>query len=152
MLARYLERIEEGSAPIEEFIISRRLTRPPAGYRQNSATAIVARQLDRAGVKLRPGENVQYIVTDADAVLPDDRARALTLWESWRGYDVAYYQQMLRDAFKPFEYFGRTSRSLAGSSPYARLPSSPRIASTDGLSSGRFFSTTAQTASRSTPK
>ena len=152
VLARYLERIEEGSAPIEEFIISRRLTRPPAGYRQNSATAIVARQLDRAGVKLRPGENVQYIVTDADAVLPDDRARALTLWESWRGYDVAYYQQMLRDAFKPFEYFGRTSRSLAGSSPYARLPSSPRIASTDGLSSGRFFSTTAQTASRSTPK
>ena len=103
VLARTLERIEAGSAPIEEFVISRRLTRAPADYRQNSATAIVARQLDRAGVRLRPGENVQYIVTDVDASFADDRYRAWTLWETWRGYDIAAYQQMLRDAFKPFE-------------------------------------------------
>ena len=134
VLARYLERIEEGSAPIEEFVISRRLTRPPAGYRQNCATAIVARQLDRAGVKLRPGENVQYIITDADAVLLDDRARALTLWETWRGYDVAYYQQMLRDAFKPFEYFAIRATSL----PRRLYPASnrPSISSTCRLSVG----------------
>lgn len=75
----------------------------------------MARQLDQAGVHLRPGENVQYIITDAAAKLPDDRYRAWTLWEGWRGYDVNKYQAALRDAFKPFEQYARASRLLRSS-------------------------------------
>jgi hypothetical protein len=37
--------------------------------------------------------------------LPDDRARAWTLWEGWRGYDVAKYMDALRKAFEPFTQF-----------------------------------------------
>ena len=54
------------------------------------------------GAELRPGEVIEYIITDADSNYADDRVRALTLWESWRGYDVRQYQRALRDAFKPF--------------------------------------------------
>ncbi len=105
VLERCVACLEEGSVRAEELVISRRLTRPPDDYRQNSATAIAARQLGRAGVKLRPGETIEYIITDADSNLPDDRVRAWTLWEGWRGYDVKKYKEMLLDAFKPFEHF-----------------------------------------------
>jgi DNA polymerase elongation subunit (family B) len=102
VLARYLARVEDGTAPAEELVISRRLTRAPGEYKQSNVTAVVARQLDQAGVKLRPGETIEYILTDTDAHLPDDRARAWTLWEGWRGYDVAEYMNALRQAFQPF--------------------------------------------------
>ncbi len=105
VLERYLERVKEGDVGVEELVIRRRLTRPPGEYQKNSVTAIAARQLDRAGVRLRPGETIEYIITDADATLPDDRARAWTLWEGWRGYDAEKYREMLRDAFEAFEHF-----------------------------------------------
>jgi DNA polymerase-2 len=105
VLNRYLERVENGTAPIEELVVRRRMTRPPEGYKQSSATAIAARQLDRSGVELRPGEMIEYIITDANSNCVDDRYRALTMWEGWRGYDVAEYQRALREAFKPLEQF-----------------------------------------------
>ncbi len=105
VLERYLERVKEGNVGVEELVIRRRLTRPPGEYQKSSATAIAARQLDRSGVKLRPGETIEYIITDADSMLPDDRVRALTLWEGWRGYDVKRYQEALREAFEPFTHF-----------------------------------------------
>jgi DNA polymerase elongation subunit (family B) len=71
-------------------------------------TAIAARQLDRAGVELRPGENIQFIITDVGARLLDDRVRAWTLWEAWRGYDVNAYQQALEKAFQPFTHFAHS--------------------------------------------
>ena len=74
-------------------------------------TPVRTRQLHRAGVKLRPGETVEYILTDVDSNLPDDRACAFTLWEGWRGYDVNKYQEMLREAFEPFEHFALRKRA-----------------------------------------
>jgi DNA polymerase-2 len=115
VLARYLARLEAGSINLEELVINRRLTRAPHDYQQASATAIAAQQLERAGVKLRPGETLQYIITDAKAELPDDRVRAWTLWEGWHGYDVKKYQEALREAFEAFEHFVRS----AGVSPPA---------------------------------
>jgi DNA polymerase-2 len=115
VLARYLTRLEAGSVNLEELVINRRLTRSPRDYQQASATAIAANQLARAGVKLRPGETLQYIITDAEAALPDDRVRAWTLWEGWYGYDVKKYQEALREAFEAFEHFVRS----AGVSPPA---------------------------------
>jgi DNA polymerase-2 len=105
VLARYIARLENGSLDVEELVIRRRLTRAPNEYKQASATAIAARQLDRAGVKLRPGEMIEYLITDADSNYADDRVRALTLWESWRGYDVQRYKEALKEAFKPFEHY-----------------------------------------------
>ncbi|MGE5327578.1 MAG: DNA polymerase domain-containing protein [Deltaproteobacteria bacterium] len=105
VLERYLARVEDGTAPAEELVISRRLTRAPGEYKQSNVTAVVARQLAQVGVKLRPGETIEYILTDTDAHLPDDRARAWTLWEGWRGYDVAKYMDALRKAFEPFDRY-----------------------------------------------
>ena len=105
---RYQDRLRDGSVAAEELVIRKRLTKAPANYQKNSSTAIAARQLDRAGVKLRPGENIEFIITDARSSLIDDRVRAWTLWEGWRGYDVEAYQKALEKAFEPAAHFGRT--------------------------------------------
>jgi DNA polymerase elongation subunit (family B) len=104
---RYQERLRDGSVAAEELVIRKRLTKAPASYQKNSSAAIAARQLDRAGVKLRPGENIEFIITDADSLLIDDRVRAWTLWEGWRGYDVEAYAKALEKAFEPAAHFGR---------------------------------------------
>jgi DNA polymerase-2 len=102
---RYLARLRDGGVAPEELVIRKRLTRAPASYRKNSSTAIAARQLDRAGVKLRPGENIEFIITDAGSSLLDDRVRAWTLWEGWRGCDVEAYAEALEKAFEPVAHF-----------------------------------------------
>jgi len=133
VLARYLARLEAGSINLEELVINRRLTRSPHDYKQASATAIAAKQLERAGVKLRPGETLQYIITDAQAELPDDRVRAWTLWEGWHGYDVKKYQEALREAFEAFEHFVRS----AGVSPAVVRASCPLAGAGRSRDSGR---------------
>jgi hypothetical protein len=53
-------------------------------------------------VKLRPGQNIEYIITDSESAVPNDRVRAFALWEGWFGYDRKKYGAMLREAFEPF--------------------------------------------------
>jgi len=124
VLERYLARLEAGSVNLEELIIRRRLTRSPREYQQASATAIAARQLDRSGVELRPGEMIEYLITNADSNWPDDRVRAWTLWEGGHGYDVETYAEMLRKAFEPLEHFAvqKTRRPLSTGPGHPQRP------------------------------
>jgi DNA polymerase elongation subunit (family B) len=103
VLQRYLTQLEDGSAPIEDLVISKRITRAPRDYQKAGVTAIVAQQLFGCGVKLRPGETVEYVITEAGAKVPNERVRAYSLWEGWHGYDRKKYAAMLREAFAPFE-------------------------------------------------
>jgi DNA polymerase-2 len=102
VLQRYQTQLEDGSVPIEDLVISKRITRAPRDYQKAGATAIVAQQLFGCGVKLRPGETVEYVIMDAEAKVPNERVRAYSLWEGWHGYDRKKYAAMLRDAFEPF--------------------------------------------------
>lgn len=104
VLAHYLAQVKEGSVTIEEMVISKRLTRSPRDYQKASLTAIAAQQLFGRNVKLRPGQVIEYVITDADAMVPNERVRAYALWEGWHGYDRGKYRDLLLEAFKPFEY------------------------------------------------
>ncbi len=53
-------------------------------------------------LQLRPGQNIEYIITDSESAVPNDRVRAFALWEGWIGYDRKKYVAMLREAFEPF--------------------------------------------------
>jgi len=53
-------------------------------------------------VQLRPGQTIEYVITDADSAVPNDRVRAYSLWEGFHGYDRAKYRAMLREAVAPF--------------------------------------------------
>ena len=103
VLTRYLGAVDDGSVSTADLIISKRITREPREYNKASLVAIVAQQLYGSGVKLRPGQTVEYVITDADNPVPNDRARAYALWEGWQGYDREKYRAMLLEAFEPFE-------------------------------------------------
>jgi DNA polymerase elongation subunit (family B) len=101
ILRGYEENLADGSVAIEDLIVSKRLTRAPREYQKANQTAIAAQQLFGRGVHLRPGQTVEYIITDAGNRVPNDRVRAYALWDGWFGYDRRKYAELLRDAFEP---------------------------------------------------
>jgi DNA polymerase II len=101
ILRGYEESLADGSVTIEDLIVSKRLTRAPREYQKANQTAIAAQQLLGRGVRLRPGQTVEYIITDASNRVPNDRVRAYALWDGWFGYDRRKYAELLRDAFEP---------------------------------------------------
>jgi DNA polymerase-2 len=105
VLARYEERLASGDVEIKDLVVSKRITKEPRDYQKAGVTAIAAQQLFGSGVKLRPGQNIEYIITDSEASVPNDRVRAFALWEGWHGYDRRKYQTMLQEAFEPFVQF-----------------------------------------------
>jgi DNA polymerase-2 len=102
VFANYEDRLANGEVDIRELVVSKRITREPRDYQKAGVTAIAAQQLFGSGVKLRPGQNIEYVITNADAQVPNDRVRAYALWEGWFGYDRKKYTAMLREAFEPF--------------------------------------------------
>jgi DNA polymerase-2 len=112
LLRRYEESVADGSVAIEDLIVSKRLTREPREYQKANQTAIAAQQLFGNGVRLRPGQTVEYIITDAGNRVPNDRVRAYALWDGWFGYDRRKYTELLRNAFEPLA-FGDNSHKKA---------------------------------------
>jgi DNA polymerase-2 len=102
VLATYEERLASGDVDIKDLVITKRITREPRDYQKASVTAIAAQQLFGSGVKVRPGQNIEYIITDSESAVPNDRVRAFALWEGWFGYDRKKYAAMLHEAFEPF--------------------------------------------------
>lgn len=102
VFANYEDGLANGEVDIRELVVSKRITREPRDYQKAGVTAIAAQQLFASGVKLRPGQTVEYVITDSDSTVPNDRVRAFALWEGWFGYDRKKYAAMLREAFEPF--------------------------------------------------
>jgi DNA polymerase-2 len=102
VFANYQDRLANGEVDIKELVVSKRITREPRDYQKAGVTAIAAQQLFGSGVKLRPGQNIEYVITNAEAHVPNDRVRAFALWEGWFGYDRKKYAAMLHEAFEPF--------------------------------------------------
>jgi len=115
---RYEERLTTGDVAIEDLIVSKRMTREPREYQKAGVTAIAAQQLYGNGVKLRPGQSVEYVITDSRSKVPNDRVRAYALWEGWHSYDREKYLEMLREAFDQFVIVpGHSSTPQANRNP-----------------------------------
>ncbi len=121
VLARYLECLREGNVAIEDLIIRKRLTRPPREYQKAALTAIAAQQLYGSGVRLRPGQTVEYIITQAGASVPNDRVRAYALWEGWHSYDRQKYSDLLLEAFQSLECGSRELSRITPRAPCMRI-------------------------------
>jgi DNA polymerase II len=105
--------LRSGQMAPEELAITLRISRDPLDYKVASLTAIVSQELAARGVSLSPGERIQCIITDADAVLPCDRAKALAHLDGTVTYDQEKYEEFL---FKAAEslliHFGWTFDKL----------------------------------------
>ena len=90
-----LVRVRSGEVTASELVITNRLSQEVDKYRHNTVQAITARTLDRHGADLHPGEAVQFIITDRNAKVPEDRVRPYTLLGTDWSYDADAYARML---------------------------------------------------------
>jgi DNA polymerase elongation subunit (family B) len=67
VLATYEERLTSGDVEIKDVVVSKRITREPRDYQKAGVTAIATQQLFGSGSKLRPGQNIEYIITDSQS-------------------------------------------------------------------------------------
>jgi DNA polymerase-2 len=96
-VADYRLRLEQGLVRPEELVITKVLSRPLEQFRVQTHTALAARQLQAAGIRLVPGEKLRYIVRDRQGP-PETRVLAAPFFEALDRYDTEYYLDLLAKA------------------------------------------------------
>ncbi|HEV8338336.1 MAG TPA: DNA polymerase domain-containing protein [bacterium] len=113
VLEETLVRLREGSVRPGELALTTTISQEVSEYRSNHPVAVAARALAAAGIHLHPGEAIQYVITDADAKLVDERVRPLALLGADWVYDLERYAELLlRAAETVLEPFGYTADRL----------------------------------------
>ncbi len=85
----------EGRVPLHDLAITKQVSQDPDAYRRPCDTAIAAHSLLARGVRLAPGESVQFVITAAGDPDPACRVRPLAWGVSPEGYDRAKYVELL---------------------------------------------------------
>ena len=117
----YRRYLLDGHATIEELAITKSLSKEPQAYRHQTLSMIAAQELLARGVSLQAGDTIHYIITDADAAYPPDRARAVAGLDGTWSYDVSAYDSLLlRAALVLLTSLGVTATSLNESTDPAR--------------------------------
>jgi DNA polymerase elongation subunit (family B) len=78
--------------------ITKSLSKEPQAYRHQTLSMIAAQELLARGVSLQAGDAIHYIITDAGAAYPPDRARAVAGLDGIWSYDVSAYDSLLLKA------------------------------------------------------
>jgi hypothetical protein len=91
-----------GKVEIKDLVVSKSITKESRDYQKAGITAIAMQQLLGNGVKLRSSQNVEYIITDNQSSVRNDRVRAIALWEAWFDCGREKYDAVLREGFEPF--------------------------------------------------
>ncbi len=98
MLEEQCVRLRQHEVRAEELVIRTVLSQDPREYEKGVPQAVAAHQLAQAGVALHPGEAIEYIITNAAAKIPGERAVAYARLPSDWSYDADRYIRMLRRA------------------------------------------------------
>jgi len=117
----YRRYLLDGHATVEELAITKSLSKEPQAYRHQTLSMIAAQELRARGVSLQAGDTIHYIITDADAAYPPDRACAVAGLDGTWSYDVSAYDSLLlRAALVLLTSLGVTATSLNESTDPAR--------------------------------
>jgi len=101
MLESYIARLYDGQVSAADLAVSTRLTKYQEEYSHTTRSAIAAQSLRARGVRLRPGESVNYVICDVHAKVPAERVRRVE-FDGPITYDKQEYERLLREAFRPF--------------------------------------------------
>ncbi len=131
-LEAWLSELWNGRIELEQLALPLRISRDPLEYRVASITAIVSQELVARGVALSPGERIHCIITDADAKLPSDRAKALARFDGANTYDREKYEEfLLKAAESLLIHFGwnfeKLKKRFSKATPASRQNSAPKM-------------------------
>jgi len=107
VLREYAQRLVKHEVNVSDLLVSKRLSKRPSEYKHDVFQAVTARQLLDAGFDVYPGQNVQYLIVDADSKRVYNRVRAAQLLGSKLKFDVEKYLELLiSSADTLFNVFG----------------------------------------------
>jgi len=128
----FIDDLYRGTVSPYELIIKRHISRDPFEYSNRSINAIVSQTLAEAGVKLSPGEAIEYIITDATGKRDPRKASPLALYALDDGYDADKYADFVIEAvetmLEPLGYSKEKIKELWGLVKY-KNPSKKYIVS-----------------------
>ena len=90
----HIDVLHSGKADPMDLIIRRHISQEAGEYKNRSASAEVTKTLDEAGVKLAPGESIEYILVDSTGKKKPQKAIHLALYSFDDGYDIEKYTEM----------------------------------------------------------
>jgi DNA polymerase-2 len=91
----YVNMIREGTVPIDELTIEKRLSKDLNDYRNMVPQAIAAQHLDGEGREVHAGQALKYIVTRNRSRIPQNRALPAELMEENYPVDSEWYSDLL---------------------------------------------------------
>ncbi len=118
VLDSYARMVEAGNVDPTQLAITTVASRAPGEYKASNYQAVAARQLQKAGVAVGPGQNLKYVITNAASSRPNDRVMAWNLFVDKASNvrpDAAKYVELLERGFRnmfPFNALG--ARAAAG--------------------------------------
>jgi DNA polymerase elongation subunit (family B) len=83
---------------LKELVITRNISQDPLSYEKATLSAVVAQELLARGIRLDPGESIQYIITHNKDKDPASRARAYATISADHSYDTEKYTELLLKA------------------------------------------------------
>ncbi len=98
ILNLYIRNLRRRKVPIEDLIITHRLSRNLDDYKVFSRGLIAAKKLLLYGKKLNPGQKVKYVIVNNSAKYPIDRVTPIELLDDFTVYDPEPYVKMLEKA------------------------------------------------------
>jgi DNA polymerase II len=98
MAAGFRQRLREGGVDPQDLVITRVLSQPVADYKVDTPTALAARQLENAGIHIRPGEKVRYVHLEGKRGPKETRVQAAPFLAALDGYDTKFYLDLLERA------------------------------------------------------
>ncbi len=90
----FIDLLRSGKVDPLELVIRRHIIQEADEYKNRSASAEVAKALDEAGIKLQPGEMIEYVIVDASGKKKPQKAVPLALYSFDDGYDIEKYTEM----------------------------------------------------------
>ncbi|MGC8936718.1 MAG: DNA polymerase domain-containing protein, partial [Candidatus Methanomethylicaceae archaeon] len=108
VLKGYIQKIQNGEVSVGDLLITKRISKHPEDYTHKVLQALAARQLLMAGVRVQPGQSVQFLIRNSGSAIPQNRVRAAHLLEPEPKIDREKYLEILLEAgeslLSPFGY------------------------------------------------
>ena len=112
----YRQKLLDGEVPVEDLIITKRMSRKPERYRQHVSQVIAAEQLIREGTEVHAGNSVRFLFTHSKDKRHERRVKAAQLIEKGIEPDTEKYLMLLYSAAANMLSFdGYTTESIRDS-------------------------------------
>ena len=113
VVRKYRQKLIDGDVPIEDLIITKRMSKRPDRYRQHVSQVIAAEQLIKEGEEVHAGNSVKFLFTHSKDKRYERRVKAAQLIEKCVEPDVAKYLILLySSAANLLSFEGYTTHSI----------------------------------------